>query len=76
MEQNKNVVREVVNAERIRRITGYLTGTVDRFNNAKFAEMTDRTINCGRIGFQRDSVLKHKNEIENQKIEAALTAEK
>lgn len=28
--------------ERIRRITGYLTGTVDRWNNAKRAELNDR----------------------------------
>ncbi len=28
--------------ERIRRITGYLVGTLDRFNNAKRAEETDR----------------------------------
>lgn len=28
--------------ERIRRITGYLVGTVDRFNNAKRAEEHDR----------------------------------
>ena len=28
--------------ERIRRITGYLVGTVDRFNNAKQAEVADR----------------------------------
>lgn len=28
--------------ERIRRITGYLVGTVDRFNNAKKAEEHDR----------------------------------
>lgn len=28
--------------ERIRRITGYLVGTVDRFNNAKRAEVEDR----------------------------------
>ncbi|WP_417921725.1 anaerobic ribonucleoside-triphosphate reductase, partial [Clostridioides difficile] len=26
----------------IRRITGYLVGTVDRFNNAKKAEVRDR----------------------------------
>ena len=30
------------NFERIRRITGYLVGTLDRFNNAKRAEVTDR----------------------------------
>ena len=28
--------------ERIRRITGYLVGTLDRFNNAKLAEVRDR----------------------------------
>ena len=28
--------------ERIRRITGYLVGTVDRFNNGKRAEVEDR----------------------------------
>ena len=30
------------NFERIRRITGYLVGTLDRFNNAKAAEVRDR----------------------------------
>ena len=30
------------NFERIRRITGYLVGTLDRFNNAKQAEVHDR----------------------------------
>ncbi len=30
------------NFERIRRITGYLVGTLDRFNNAKKAEVRDR----------------------------------
>jgi ribonucleoside-triphosphate reductase len=29
--------------EHIRRVTGYLAGTVDRFNNAKQAEVRDRT---------------------------------
>ena len=28
--------------ERIRRITGYLVGTLDRFNNGKRAEVADR----------------------------------
>jgi len=31
-----------VKFERIRRITGYLVGTLDRFNNAKRAEVGDR----------------------------------
>ena len=33
---------EGVGFERIRRITGYLVGTVDRFNNGKRAEERDR----------------------------------
>lgn len=33
---------EEVPFNRIRRITGYLVGTVDRFNNAKRAEEKDR----------------------------------
>lgn len=28
--------------KRIRRITGYLVGDLDRFNNAKYAEVKDR----------------------------------
>lgn len=35
-------VGEGVGFERIRRITGYLVGTVDRFNNAKRSEVRDR----------------------------------
>ena len=41
MEQEK-LVGVSVPFERIRRITGYLVGTVDRFNNAKAAEVRDR----------------------------------
>ena len=33
---------EPVPFERIRRITGYLVGTTDRWNNAKLAELKDR----------------------------------
>ena len=44
MEENKEVkmVGEGVDFERIRRITGYLVGTIDRFNNGKRAEEHDR----------------------------------
>ena len=35
-------VFERVPFQRIRRITGYLVGTLDRFNNAKRAEVEDR----------------------------------
>lgn len=34
--------------ERIRRITGYLVGTIDRWNNAKQAEEHDRVKHIGR----------------------------
>ena len=35
-------VGEGVEFERIRRITGYLVGTLDRFNDGKTAEVKDR----------------------------------
>ena len=37
-----NYTYDDVPFERIRRITGYLVGTLDRFNNAKRAEVEDR----------------------------------
>lgn len=44
MEQTKTNRRigEGVRFQRIRRITGYLVGTTDRFNDAKRAEEHDR----------------------------------
>lgn len=42
MKNSKKVVGEGRDFERIRRITGYLTGTVDGWNNAKRAEEKDR----------------------------------
>lgn len=36
------IVGEGVKFERIRRVTGYLVGTLDRFNDAKKAEVHDR----------------------------------
>lgn len=38
----EKVIGEGVGFERIRRITGYLVGTTDRWNNAKRAEERDR----------------------------------
>lgn len=38
----EKMLGEGVKFERIRRITGYLVGTTDRFNNAKQAEEKDR----------------------------------
>lgn len=46
MEQNNQTMLQRrgkdVGFERIRRITGYLVGTTDRWNNAKKAELHDR----------------------------------
>ena len=42
MNKNDGKVGEGVGFQRIRRITGYLVGTIDRFNNAKKAEVKDR----------------------------------
>ena len=42
MSQKNKTVGEDVKFERIRRITGYLVGSTDRFNNAKRREEKDR----------------------------------
>ena len=39
---NKKTVGEGVGFERLRRITGYLTSTVDRWNSGKQSEEKDR----------------------------------
>lgn len=41
------MIGDGIKFERIRRITGYLVGTVDRFNNAKRAELRDRVKHDG-----------------------------
>lgn len=40
--KDKEMVGKGVGFERIRRITGYLVGTVERFNDGKKAEEHDR----------------------------------
>ena len=40
--ETQKMVGAGVKFERVRRITGYLVGTLDRFNNAKRAEEHDR----------------------------------
>ena len=42
MLQKQSVVGKDVPFERIRRITGYLVGTMDKWNDAKKAEERDR----------------------------------
>lgn len=43
----KKIVGEGEKFERIRRVTGYLAGDRDRFNNAKRAEERDRVKHSG-----------------------------
>ena len=45
--ESKKMVGEGVGFERIRRITGYLVGTVERFNDGKRAEEKDRVKHTG-----------------------------
>lgn len=47
MVNEEGMVGDGVKFERIRRITGYLVGSVDRFNNAKQAEVRDRRPHVG-----------------------------
>ena len=47
MDPKMILVGQGVRFERIRRITGYLVGTLDRFNDAKRAEERDRVKHCG-----------------------------
>ncbi|MCH3973295.1 MAG: hypothetical protein LKE53_11170 [Oscillospiraceae bacterium] len=42
VDKENNTVGEGVHFDRIRRITGYLVGTMDRWNDAKRAEERDR----------------------------------
>jgi anaerobic ribonucleoside-triphosphate reductase len=42
MGKNETKMGDGVKFERIRRITGYLVGTMDKWNNAKKAEEKDR----------------------------------
>lgn len=42
MDMNPKMIGEDVGFERIRRITGYLVGGMDKWNNAKKAEEHDR----------------------------------
>lgn len=51
-------VGEGVEFERIRRITGYLVGTLDRFNDGKSAEVKDRV----KHGLSGSGSVKHKGE--------------
>lgn len=47
------MVGEGVKFERIRRITGYLVGTLDRFNDGKRAEVEDRVKHSVGTDFEK-----------------------
>ena len=51
---NGKLVGEGVRFERIRRITGYLVGSVDRFNDAKAAEVRDREMHINMKGVRNE----------------------
>ena len=53
MSEKDSMIGEGVKFERIRRITGYLVGTLDRFNNAKRAEESDRVKHSVSTGLER-----------------------
>ena len=42
--EGKRMIGEGVKFQRIRRITGYLVGTTDRWNSGKLAELNDRVV--------------------------------
>lgn len=68
MDDNK-IVGEGVEFERIRRITGYLVGTLDRFNNAKKAEVNDRVYHEAMEGFAEWHDQVEKDNYENGHID-------
>lgn len=47
MRRDDDMAGKGVRFERIRRITGYLVGSTERFNNAKRAEERDRVRHMG-----------------------------
>ena len=49
MVKSSEKVGDGVKFDRIRRITGYLVGTTDRFNNAKQAEERDRVKHIPKV---------------------------
>lgn len=48
--RDEKVIGKGIGFERILRITGYLVGTIDRWNNAKRAEERDRVKHMGKDG--------------------------
>lgn len=49
----EKIIGKGVPFERIRRITGYLVGTLDRFNDAKAAEERDRVKHASMTAWKK-----------------------
>jgi anti-sigma factor ChrR (cupin superfamily) len=58
----EKLVGEGVGFERIRRVTGYLSGDVKRFNNGKRAEEKDRVKHSGIKEITKECECECKNE--------------
>lgn len=52
--EKENKKGKGIGFERIRRVTGYLSGDVSRFNNAKRAEEKDRVKHSGISALEKD----------------------
>lgn len=61
---NKTKMGKGVKFERIRRITGYLVGTLDKWNDAKKAEERDRLKQrCHRQSHRKENDYEHSNSL-------------
>lgn len=62
--QEQETIGEGVNFERIRRITGYLVGSLERFNDGKKAEEHDR-VKHSKEGLDVYNIHKERNSTED-----------
>ena len=66
MKEEKELIGQDINFERIRRITGYLVGTTDKWNNAKKAELNDRVVHDKEVNKDVHSEYKERNSTEDR----------
>ena len=66
---NNTVIGKDVKFERIRRITGYLVGTLDRFNNGKKAEEKDRVKHkIGGVNMEEEKIVEQPEVVEETEV--------
>ncbi len=64
------MIGQGIKFERIRRITGYLVGTLDRFNNGKKAEEKDRVKHkIGGVNMEEEKVIEQPEVVEETVVE-------